>query len=79
MTKHAEDRLANRVKPQHKAVAVGLIDKAYSCPSAALVALIDPKTALVVIARAYTPVTVMYARSEQITLSHLRVDSIITE
>ena len=77
MTKHAEYRLNSRVKPSHADVCAKLISAAHSHDSTALVAQVDAKTALIVIARGYVPVTVMYARVQQVNTAHLRVETIV--
>ena len=77
MTKHAELRLNTRVKPSHQAVCAKLVNAAYDHYSTALVSQVDDRTALVVIARGFVPVTVMYARTAQVNPAHLRVDSIV--
>lgn len=78
VTYHAEYRLNSRVQPQHTDVASRMIERAVNYSNAALVASVGRKVSLVVIVRDKTPVTVMYARSGQVNLSHLRVQEIVT-
>lgn len=78
MTHHAQSRLNERVKPQHKDIAARLLDMALDRYDTALTSEVKPGLSLVVIARAFKPSTVYYCETYRVTTSHLHVSTIVT-
>lgn len=88
MSQHATDRLIERVKPDHIALADKLMSRAQYVRNAAIVARASDNTVkcndgsngqyLVLIVRNGRTVTFMYSRHNQVNCAHLRVDNIIT-
>jgi hypothetical protein len=91
MTDHVSSRLYCRVREAHMAIARRMVELA-SGDNVALVSPVGCHTVssayratgdtsngdnLVVIVRGNTPVTIMYCRSRQVNVTHLRVTEIV--
>lgn len=87
MTYHATQRLLERVKPYHLALADQLMNRAQYVKNAAIVTRASDSTVkcndgsngqyLVLIVRNGSAVTFMYSRHNQVNCEHLRVPDII--